>query len=272
VKSRNLNQFRSCDCRTTGAIAPTERPRTSVQTSAEPGFHVRNGLGWILGLARGLFIGLGRMLQRERKRPITLVIGAPGDAARLRGAIAGRGSGRLVVVPTISAARRMLVRDQGGITVLCIALDHALLVDRSRELRTLLADSSGFSDALRTIGLLPQRGLNPRLASVGCDVYVADAAQAADAMLLMQPRHRTSRQLRGRPRPHRLRSTFREVRTTWNLDSSRAGEELNSLLPLSSCGSARRLPAGALSRMLVSKPTHRAAKPGGQSHGPRGPD
>ncbi|MCH8344932.1 MAG: hypothetical protein IH983_13225 [Planctomycetes bacterium] len=122
---------------------------------------------------------------RSLRAHVTVVVGEPSMAEELRRALTEHGVDHAAVVAHISSIRRSLVLGENDFVVVCIALDHPTLSRQGPALRSLLADHHCFPTAVRTVGLLTDLGFTREAAELGCDVYVKDSVQAAEAIRLL---------------------------------------------------------------------------------------
>lgn len=116
---------------------------------------------------------------------LTIVLGEPAKADELRTALDRHGVDHAAVVTHPWSIRRSLVLGENEFVVVCIALDKPTITEHGKALRSLLSDHRCFPTAVRTVGLLSDLGLTREAAELGCDVYVEDSAQAADAIRLL---------------------------------------------------------------------------------------
>jgi hypothetical protein len=116
---------------------------------------------------------------------LTIVLGDPTKADELRSALDRHGVDHAAVVTHPWSIRRSLVLGENEFVVVCIAIDRPTLREHGEALRTLLSDHRCFPTTVRTVGLLSDLGLTREAAELGCDVYVEDSAQAAEAIRLL---------------------------------------------------------------------------------------
>ncbi len=117
---------------------------------------------------------------------LTLVLGDPANAGQLRRALENHGVDHAAVVAQIGSVRRSLALGENEFVVVCIALDQSTIEQHGDSLKSLLSDNGCFPTRFRTVGLLSDLGLTREAAELGCDVYVEDSAQAAEAIRLLE--------------------------------------------------------------------------------------
>ncbi|MCZ6612587.1 MAG: hypothetical protein O6941_08110 [Planctomycetota bacterium] len=173
---------------------------------------------------------------RSPRAHVTVVVGEPSTADELRRALTEHGVDHAAVVAHISSIRRSLVLGENDFVVVCIALDHPTLSRQGPALRSLLADHHCFPTAVRTVGMLTDLGFTREAAELGCDVYVKDSAQAAEAIRLLddawaaESSQPSPSSAEARPR-HRWR-----IHGGWMHGSPELPAELTSLIPSSRSG------------------------------------
>ena len=123
---------------------------------------------------------------RNKAAHLTVVVGEPSTADVLRQALTRHGVDHAAVVAHVNSIRRSLVLGESDFVVLCIALDWETIKRHGRALRSLFADHRCFPTAVRTIGMLTDLGFTREVAELGCDVYVDDSEQAAQAIRLLE--------------------------------------------------------------------------------------
>jgi len=118
---------------------------------------------------------------------ITLVIGASEAAEELRRFLNRSGATHAGSAGHLRGLRRSLTQTDAAdeVVVVCVALDESTLNRHGKTLRSLLDDLPA-AGRVRSVGLLTDDGLTPKVAEVGCDVYVGSAAAATDVMRAMR--------------------------------------------------------------------------------------
>jgi len=124
----------------------------------------------------------------EKRDHLTVVIGASGIAEELRRSLVQHKVAHAGVSNHLRGLRKSMVLGQNDLVVVCIALDRSTLSRHGRSLKTLLADNHCFPQAVRSVGLLTDIGLNRDAAEIGCDLYVDDSANAVSAVKLLTRR------------------------------------------------------------------------------------
>lgn len=164
---------------------------------------------------------------------LTLVVGDPAKAGRLRRALEEQGVDHAAVVARVESIRRSLVLGENDFVVVCIALDRATIDRDGKALRSLLSDNQCFPTTVRTIGLLSDLGLTRDAAELGCDVYVDDSTQAARVIRLLDDAWNADGGESKAPapvrRPARPRRRF-SIRGGWMFGAPELPPELASLV------------------------------------------
>src|SRR5436190_3970175 len=124
----------------------------------------------------------------ERRDHLTVVIGAAGIAEDLRRLLVRANLSHVGIATHLRGLRKSMIVERGDLVVVCIALDHPTLARHGNALRRLLADHECYPRAVRSVGLLTDIGLTRDAAEMGCDVYVDNSAQAADAVRMLARR------------------------------------------------------------------------------------
>ena len=159
---------------------------------------------------------------------LTIVLGDPARAGRLRCALEAHGVDHAAVVAGVSSIRRSLLLGENDFVVVCIALDEATLDRHGEGLRGLLSDHRCFPTTVRTVGLLGRLGLNRQAAELGCNVYVDDSAHAAEVIRLLADDARPAEDgPTGRPAAAKSRW---DIRSRWLFGSPQLPAELRSLV------------------------------------------
>ena len=169
-----------------------------------------------------------RRIMKRGAAHLTIVLGDPARAGRLRCALEAHGVDHAAVVAGVSSIRRSLLLGENDFVVVCIALDEATLARHGEGLRGLLADNRCFPTTVRTVGLLSSLGLNRQAAELGCNVYVDDSAHAAEVIRLLADDARPAEDgPTGRPATARSRWN---IRSRWLFGSPQLPAELRSLV------------------------------------------
>ena len=143
---------------------------------------------------------------RRGQAHLTVVLGDPAKADQLRCALEEHGVDHAAVVARVSSIRRSLVLGENDFVIVCIALDGPTIARHGAALRSLLSDNQCFPTTVRTVGLLSDLGLTREAAELGCDVYVDDSAQAAQAIRLLDDAwSNEDDSMESVPRSHQLR-------------------------------------------------------------------
>lgn len=121
----------------------------------------------------------GRPLQ------LTVIVGDCDTATNVRALLQAHGVSHLALASNMMSLRRRLVRGEQELLVLCIVLDEETLDRQGASLQALLADHHCSQTPVRSVGLLTDLGMTPEVAQMGCNVYVDDTAQAAEAIRQM---------------------------------------------------------------------------------------
>jgi len=116
---------------------------------------------------------------------LTLVIGASPMAGGLRRALQERGIPHAEVTSHLRGVRRLLVRGDHDLVVLCIVMDEPTLDRYGVHLRSLLRGHDCYPTELRTVGLLTDLGLTSEAAGLGCDLYVDGSGSGASLVDLL---------------------------------------------------------------------------------------
>jgi hypothetical protein len=159
---------------------------------------------------------------------LTIVLGDPTSAGRLRCALESHGVDHAAVVAGVSSIRRKLVLGDNDFVVVCIALDAATLARHGKALRGLLADHRCFPTTVRTVGLLDSLGLSRQAAELGCNVYVDDSARAAEMIHLLANEARPA--AAGPTRPPTAAASRWNVRSRWLYGTPQLPAELSSMV------------------------------------------
>jgi len=128
----------------------------------------------------------------ERSSHLTVVVGASTIAEDLRRSLVRHGVDHAGVATHLRGLRKFMVAGDGGLVVLCIALDQTTLSRHGEALRLLLADHHCFQSEVRSVGLLAGIGLTSDVSQMGCDVYVDDSKHAAKAVRVLARHWRSS--------------------------------------------------------------------------------
>jgi hypothetical protein len=148
---------------------------------------------------------------------LTIVLGDPARAGRLRCALEAHGVDHAAIVAGVSSIRRSLLLGENDFVVVCIALDETTLVRDGEALRGLLT-------TVRTVGLLSSLGLNRQAAELGCNVYVDDSAHAAEVIRMLADDARAAEdEATGRPTAAASRWS---IRTRWLFGSPQLSAEI----------------------------------------------
>jgi hypothetical protein len=127
-------------------------------------------------------------MEDERDNVLTVIVGASRAAERLRRSLIRSGLPQTGAAGHMRGLRRRLAAGPPDAIVLCVALDATTLDRHGPALQTLLGDLHGMSGgtgSLRSVGLLPGDGLTPRVAEIGCDLYVANPEEARAAIEML---------------------------------------------------------------------------------------
>ena len=173
---------------------------------------------------------------RSQRAHVTVVVGEPSTADELRRALTEHGVDHAAVVAHISSIRRSLVLGENDFVVVCIALDHSTLSRQGPALRSLLADHHCFPTAVRTVGLLTDLGFTREAAELGCDVYVKDSAQAAEAIRLLDDAWAAGSSQPSPSSAEAQPSRHWRIHGGWMHGSPDLPAELTSLIPSSRSG------------------------------------
>jgi hypothetical protein len=160
---------------------------------------------------------------------LTVVVGDPAKADQLRCALEEHGVDHAAVVAGVNSIRRSLVLGENEFVVVCIALDRPTIARHGPALRSLLSDNQCFPTAVRTVGLLSDLGLTREAAELGCDVYVEDSAQAANAIRLLDDAWSGGGE-DGEPREFIPRRQHLRIRGGWMYGTPELPAELTSLV------------------------------------------
>ena len=111
-----------------------------------------------------------------------VLIGSCPGVEQVRRSLSQAGVPHLGATSHLRGVRRRLWFAHGSPTVLCIALDRTTLRRYGDALAAMLAGLASLPGTVRSIGLLPEHGLTPGTAQLGCDIYVRSAEEALAAM------------------------------------------------------------------------------------------
>jgi hypothetical protein len=132
----------------------------------------------------------------ERSSHITVIVGASTVAEDLRRMLVRRKVSHAGVATHLRGLRKSMALAESDLMIVCIALDQPTINRHGESLRKLLADCHCFPQAVRSVGLLTEVGLTGDTASLGCDVYAHDSAEAARAVRLLANRWSTQKSRR----------------------------------------------------------------------------
>ena len=159
---------------------------------------------------------------------LTVVFGDSATARQLRCALERHGVDHAAVGAHVNSIRRSLVPGENKSVVVCIALDKDTMDRHGPALKRLLSDHQCFPTTVRTVGLLSDLGLTREAAELGCDVYVENTAQAAQAIQLLDG-STEDKDLTAPAGPRRW-----HIQGGWMYGSPALPDELTSLIPADS--------------------------------------
>lgn len=117
---------------------------------------------------------------------VVLAVGRPEAADELRRICVRAGMAHGSLVGHARKLRRLLAIEPPEHLVLCVSLDERTLARHGRILETLIWDVSRMESRVRVVGLLPDGGLTPSLAGVGCDMYVSRPEEVREAVAMIR--------------------------------------------------------------------------------------
>lgn len=121
---------------------------------------------------------------------LTVVVGGSRLADELRRCLVQRGVDHVGIATHLRGLRSSMATGDYDCMIVCIALDAATLQRHGEGLRQLLQDRAferrighgprAGAGEIRSIGVLTDIGLTAEVATLGCDVFVADTGEAVD--------------------------------------------------------------------------------------------
>ena len=119
---------------------------------------------------------------------LMVIVGESSDVHELRRSFARDGIPHAGVTTHLTGLRRALVVGAFRRVVLCLSMDGVTLRRHGDALRQVLADRGSFAIGLCSVGLLTDRGLRSKEATLGCDVYLDDWREASATIEAMTAR------------------------------------------------------------------------------------
>ena len=112
----------------------------------------------------------------------SVIIGASPEVDVLRRCLRRSGFANLGVTMSIAGLRREMITGSQELTIACIMLDETMVMQRSDELKKLLADANNFTSDFRCIGLVTDEALMGLAVELGCHFYVNELRRVAQSI------------------------------------------------------------------------------------------